>query len=427
MNQVSTIFLSMPRISLGVGELSLDVPAWIIYAFSFGLAFLVTYGVIPSIIKLSHEKNLFDRPDARKLHKSATPTLGGVAVFLGMVIPTMLFWARSSSHLFIYILASLLILLFVGIKDDIMEMSPKRKLAGELLAIVIVAVLGDIRVSNFHGFLGIYELPYLVSIGFTIFMYLVIINGINLIDGINGLAAGVGIVTIGSFAIWFLLIDQQFYAALSISAVGGLVAFLRFNLFSEKNRIFLGDTGSLILGLVVTIITIAFLESNITRSFGDIYISAPAIAIGVLILPLIDTLRVFILRIWAGRSPFTPDRLHIHHRLLLLNLSHMQSTMILLGINVFFIVLSVSLRYLGNIQMLMVTLPLALVLTSLPELIINYRFAISMHYRTRTGRDKLLEASVVNKYTGAKKPAPAVKLTDEEMVEEESDKVKVAI
>jgi UDP-N-acetylmuramyl pentapeptide phosphotransferase/UDP-N-acetylglucosamine-1-phosphate transferase len=290
-----------------------------------------------------------------------------------MIIPTAFFGTVVFEHELKYIIISLLILFFIGIKDDILVISPRKKLIAEIFAISIVVILGDIRVSSFHGFLGIDVIPYVISIVFTIFMFIVIINGFNLIDGIDGLASGVGIFTMLSLGIWFLLIKDYSYAAFCFSTVGALLAFFRFNVFSRKNKIFLGDTGSLIVGLVVTIFVVKFLESSLKESFASIYQSAPAIAIGLLIVPLIDTLRVFTMRIIQGISPFKADRSHIHHRLLMLNLNHRTSSFIILGFNLFIILLSLALRHLGNIKVLLIILPLSVFLTSIPSLILRYR------------------------------------------------------
>jgi hypothetical protein len=201
----------------------------------------------------------------------------------------------------------------------------------------------------------------------------VIINGFNLIDGIDGLASGVAILTTVSLGLWFLIIKDYTYASFCFSASGSVLAFFRYNVFSRQNKIFMGDTGSLIIGLVVTIFTIKFMESNLTESFGSIHQAAPAIAIGLLIVPLTDTLRVFSIRIARGVSPFKPDRFHLHHRLLDLGFNHRESAFMILGFNLLILILSISLRHLGNIRMLLITLPLSVVITSVPGVFIRYR------------------------------------------------------
>jgi len=252
--------------------------------------------------------------------------------------------------------------------------SPRAKLIAELLAIAIVVILGNIRVSSFHSFLGINELPYFVSILFTFIMFIVIINGFNLIDGIDGLSAGVGILTISSLGIWFIMIGYFSYAVFCFSAVGALIAFTRFNVFGKQNKkIFLGDTGSLILGMMVTIFAIKFLESSLTETVASIFESAPSIIICMLIIPLIDTLRVFTLRILVGTSPFKADRFHTHHKLLLHGFSHLKITLIILAFNLFVIIFSVLLRNLGNIKVLLIVFPTSILITSIPGLFFRYK------------------------------------------------------
>lgn len=355
------------------GNISINAPIWITIFICSILAFGITSIVIPSIIKLSRDKHLFDKPDQRKSHTSEIPTLGGAAIFLGMLIPTMLIGGISFEHELKYIILGLLILLFIGIKDDILEVSPGRKLIAELFAISIIVILGGIRVSSFHGFLGINELPYFVSLLFTLFMCIVIINGFNLIDGIDGLAAGVGILTISCLGIWFLHIGDNSYAAFCFSIVGALLAFFRFNVFGKQNKIFLGDTGSLILGMVVSIFTIKFLESSISDTVVSKVFPAPAISIGILIIPLIDTLRVFTLRILVGKSPFEADRYHTHHKFLLHGFSHLKTTLIILAFNLMVIILCFSFQFLGNIKMLLIIIPASILVTSIPGLFFRYR------------------------------------------------------
>lgn len=357
------------------GNHSIQSPIWIIVVICFILAFVVTYYAIPSIVSVSREKKLFDKPNQRKSHTSEIPTLGGAAIFLGMLLPAILISGAYFEHELKYAFISLLILFYIGIKDDILEISAKKKLIAELFAIAIVVILGDIRISSFHGLLGINELPYLVSVLFTFFVYIVIINGFNLIDGIDGLAAGIGMLSVTSLGIWFLVIGASSYGVFCFSVVGALLAFFRFNVFGKRNKIFLGDTGSLILGMVISIFTIRFLESTLPGTVVSSEFPAPAIAIAILIVPLIDTLRVFTLRILVGKSPFKPDRFHIHHKLLLLGYSHLKSTLIIMAYNLIVILFSFSLhlQHLGNIKMLMILIPVSILATSIPGLIFRYK------------------------------------------------------
>jgi UDP-N-acetylmuramyl pentapeptide phosphotransferase/UDP-N-acetylglucosamine-1-phosphate transferase len=251
----------------------------------------------------------------------------------------------------------------MGIKDDILIINPWKKLAGQIIAALIISVLADIRITHLFGLLGIDQLPYIVSILLTILVLLVIINGFNLIDGIDGLASGIGILTSSVFGIWFWMTGNIAYTILSFSFTGSLLAFFSFNVFSNKNKIFLGDTGSLVTGLVIGVLACSFLQLESTaEGVADIQ-SSPAFAFGILIVPLFDTLRVFALRIIQGKSPFVADRQHIHHRLLQLGITHLQATLILVSVNMFFIALCYLLQGIGIIGLMAVVLGLATLLS----------------------------------------------------------------
>jgi len=250
-----------------------------------------------------------------------------------------------------YIIAGLVILLFIGLKDDMLMINPLKKLMGQITASGIIIVLGNIRIENFHGMFGIEGIPYIASIAFTIFVFLLIINGINLIDGIDGLASGIGIVISITLGTWLYTAGFIHYAVMSYALAGSLIAFFYFNVFSNKNKIFLGDAGSLMIGLTISVLIIRFLNyQRISLEFN--IDSAPAFAFGILIIPFFDTLRVFILRILQGRSPFSADRQHTHHVLLDLGLSHFQATLALASTNLLIILISLGLQSLGNLELI---------------------------------------------------------------------------
>ncbi|MCD6598172.1 MAG: undecaprenyl/decaprenyl-phosphate alpha-N-acetylglucosaminyl 1-phosphate transferase, partial [Bacteroidales bacterium] len=186
-----------------------------------------------------------------------------------------------------------------------------------------------------------------------------IINGFNLIDGIDGLASGIAMLVSLVFGIWFFLFGMDTYGIMSFAFIGALLAFFRYNVYGRKNRIFLGDTGSMIIGFMIAVFAINYMEYGVEypASFGAH--ASPAIAFSILILPLFDTLRVFTLRIRAGTSPFNADRRHLHHMLLELGLNHIQATSLLIGVNVFFILLAFSLQQMGNLFLIALTLTLA--------------------------------------------------------------------
>jgi len=327
--------------------------------FGFLMAFGITWLTIPSIVHISRLKDLCAKSNGRTSHTSPVPTLGGIAVFIGFVLSTVIFAGTYFKFELKYIISGLIIVFFIGIKDDILIIDPLKKLIGQILAVVLIAVFADIRITNLYGLFHIGQLPYIASILITVFVFIVIINGFNLIDGIDGLASGIGILTSSVFGIWFWMTGHMACAVLSFSFIGALSAFFYFNVFSSKSKIFLGDTGSLLTGFVLAVLACRFLQHELVAGGTMDIASAPTVVFGVLVIPLFDSLRVFILRILKGKSPFKADRQHLHHRLLQLGLTHLQATLILLTANVFFIVLSYSLRGIGIIWLMGVILGLA--------------------------------------------------------------------
>ena len=362
----------------------------------FLMAFCMTWFIIPSVVNISRLKNLTDTPNGRTSHFKATPTLGGIAIFVALVLSTVIFAGTYFKFELKYIISGLMVVFFIGIKDDILIIDPLKKLSGQIFAIIIVAVFADIRITNLYGLFQIGQLPYIVSILLTVFVFIVIINGFNLIDGIDGLASGIGILTSSVFCIWFWITGHVACTILSFSFVGTLTAFFYFNVFSKTNKIFLGDTGSMIIGFVMGVLACRFLQLELVAQGSAAIPSAPTVVCGILIVPLFDSLRVFILRIKQGKSPFKADRQHIHHRLLQLGCTHIQATLILIGVNIFFIVLSYSLRGIGIVWLMGLIVALACVMSyilvtaakgkSRKEIdsVISVYFAVKIHqYRNR--------------------------------------------
>jgi UDP-N-acetylmuramyl pentapeptide phosphotransferase/UDP-N-acetylglucosamine-1-phosphate transferase len=329
----------------------------------FLMAFCMTWFIIPSVVKISRLKNLTDTPNGRTSHVKATPTLGGIAVFVALVLSTVIFAGTYFKFELKYIISGLIVVFFIGIKDDILIIDPLKKLAGQIFAVILIAVFAGIRITSLYGLFHIGQLPYVASILLTVFVFIVIINGFNLIDGIDGLASGIGILTSSVFGIWFWINGHMACTILSFSFVGTLAAFFYFNVYGKTNKIFLGDTGSMIIGFVMGVLACRFLQLELVSQGSATIPSAPTVVCGILIVPLFDSLRVFILRIKQGKSPFKADRQHIHHRLLQLGCTHLQATLILIGVNIFFIVLSYSLRDIGIIWLMAVIVGLACIMS----------------------------------------------------------------
>jgi UDP-GlcNAc:undecaprenyl-phosphate/decaprenyl-phosphate GlcNAc-1-phosphate transferase len=334
-------------------------------------AFIITFLAIPSIIRVSVIKNLFDEPGERKSHSSSIPTLGGLAIFAGVVF-SFSFWSTGFDNAPTqYIISAIIVMFFIGIKDDIVELTAHKKLYGQLFAAIIIVLFADIRITSLYGILGVYQIPYWVSVILSMFTILTIVNAYNLIDGIDGLAGGVGAIAAFTFGLWFYNYNQIALCILAFSLFSSLLAFLVYN-FSPAN-IFMGDTGSLVVGLILSVLTIFFVELSFDAlPYAFPFRSSPAMAIAILIIPLMDTLRVFIIRLKAGRSPFQADRNHIHHQLLDFGLSHREAALTLYLVNIAFIVTALALRNISSLVLLYLLIMMAVVVSVIPYFLRTY-------------------------------------------------------
>jgi len=334
-------------------------------AFGCITAFLITFLAIPSIINVAVIKNLFDEPGERKLHSTNIPTLGGLAIFAGVVF-SYTFWSAGFDNLITqYIIAAIIVMFFIGIKDDIVELTARKKFIGQLVSAVIIVLFADMRLTSLYGIFGIYEIPVWFSVVFSIFTILVVINSYNLIDGVDGLAAGIGAIASFTFGLWFYNYHQIALCILSFTLFSSLLAFLVYN-FSPAN-IFMGDTGSLIVGLILAILAINFVELSFA-SLPDAFPfrSSPAMAIAILIIPLSDTFRVFMLRIMRKQSPFKADRNHMHHVLLDLGMGHRGVVLTLYLVNIGFIFIALLLRDISSFLLLFILAGIAVILSIIP-------------------------------------------------------------
>lgn len=339
------------------------------------LSFILVFVSIPTILRVAYSKNLFDEPGKRHVHKVRIPTLGGLGIFIGILFSYSFFLNLFNFKSVPFLIPSMLIIFSIGIKDDILVTAPIMKFMGQIMAVLIITGLGDLRITDFHGFFGL-QPDYFVSIAITTILMVFLVNGFNLIDGVDGLAAITGIIVSISFSFWFLINGEYIIPVLGTILAGALIAFLYFNVFSKKQKIFMGDTGSLVIGFIVAVIAIRFMELNVptNRSFLKCSMtSAPAVAMGIMIIPIIDTIRVFFRRIIRGQSPFVADKTHIHHRLLTLGFSHLQIALSLGTVNILFVVMSYLLRNIGMLKLLILNLVLGLLVFNIPSHIIQIK------------------------------------------------------
>lgn len=293
-------------------------------------SFIITYLVIPKVINVVHFKQLHDDPNERSSHNKTTPTLGGISFYFTISV-ALFFLARwDSSDIINSLVPGLAILFVIGLKDDLVSVSPLTKILSQLVAIAFLLSNNDLLITSLNGFLGIHEIHYVTSyIISTIFM-LSIINSFNLIDGIDGLAASIGIIVCSLFCILFYMTGQTFYSLLSMVLVGILIAFLFYNL-SDKKKIFMGDTGSLIIGFLISFLCIKLLstKAGMLEALPFSAENLPIIVGAAIIIPLFDTVSVFIIRTTTGRRFFEADRNHIHHTFLEFGFSHRRVSFII--------------------------------------------------------------------------------------------------
>lgn len=296
---------------------------------AFFTSFLVVIFFTPSLIKVAELKNLTDTPDElRKLHKRSIPTIGGIIIYAGTLFSYAIWLPTDDASDFKYIVATTLLMFFVGVKDDIIGTAPMKKLAAHILCGLIIVLMANIRIKSLHGIFGIYEIPYWASIFLSLFTMIVIINAFNLIDGVDGLAAGIGFIAAMAFGTWFLLLKDLVMSCMAFALAGSLLAFLYYNFSPAK--IFMGDSGSLTIGLIMSVLAIKLIEFERVSLIYQLALSTkPVIAIAFLIYPLVDTMRIFIYRMLNGLSPFNADRNHIHHRLQDVGFNHRQTSFVL--------------------------------------------------------------------------------------------------
>ncbi len=321
------------------------------------VSFIITFLAIPVVLQVAEKKKLYDVPDERKVHTRLIASLGGVGIFGGFILASLLSIQGQFNYEFQYFFAAAIVIFFLGLKDDLMILSATKKFIGQIIAASILIHLGGIRLDSMYGLFGFEQLPEGFGMALSYLTIIVVINSFNLIDGIDGLAASLGIISMLAFGSYFFAVNLQAYALLSFSMAGSLAAFLIFN--HNPAKIFMGDSGSLLLGLINAILVIKFINVAHEPSIGIPVTASVAIGFSVLIVPLLDTLRVFSIRIIHGRSPFTPDRNHVHHLLLDRGMSHQAVTFTCVGINIGFILLAWFGRSLGTTLLLSIILALA--------------------------------------------------------------------
>jgi UDP-GlcNAc:undecaprenyl-phosphate/decaprenyl-phosphate GlcNAc-1-phosphate transferase len=329
-------------------------------------SFVISFLIVPVIIKYSLRKNLVDIPGRRKIHKKVTPSMGGIAIFFGFSISTLI-WINFDNWFQIkFILVALFVIFFIGVRDDLVPLKPSLKLMGQIMSASLLIFLFDLRLRSFYGLFGIFDLPEVVSYIITVFTIIIITNSFNLIDGLDGLAGTVAIIALLAFGLWFYLIGDNIFAILNFAMLGAIFAFLIFNW--EPSEVFMGDTGALVIGMLLSIMIIHFIDLNYNLPVNTQYKFTGSVGTAAcfIIIPLVDTSRIIILRLLKGQSPFKPDKSHIHHAIMRMGMTHSQTTIILAITQLIFIGLAIAFsdvsdRYLvSGVILLSVTLSVIL-------------------------------------------------------------------
>lgn len=297
----------------------------------FLVSFLITYIFIPVLIKFANRKKLFDRPNERKIHTKQISSLGGVAMIIG-ILSSFAIWLRLDINAYEpYILISILLLFSLGFVDDLIELSPGIRFAGQIVAAGLICFSG-LRIESLHGVFGIYDLSVIWQYIFTIFLIIGVINALNMIDGIDGLAGGLSFISFVFFGFLFYIQNDVTFTLICVSFAAVLLAFLRYNFPPAK--IFMGDSGSVVLGFILTVSGIKLLSVDTFQNPVFNYSQILIIVFATLILPVYDTLRVFSVRVLNKKSPFFPDKNHIHHLIIKLGFCHKRTTLILFLIQI---------------------------------------------------------------------------------------------
>lgn len=298
------------------------------------LAFLGTLWIHPKVLKIAILKNIVDNPDARKLQRNPVPVMGGIAVFFGIAIGLCCSQAIFNSASTFMLISAMLIMLYTGTMDDIISLSPGIRLLIEILVIVWLMYTSNSSINCFWGLWGISTIPAWISYPLTIFAAVGIINAINLIDGVNGLSSGFCFMSSVLFAIFFQITGNQTMTTLAMSAAGAIVPFFLHNVFGQNTKMFIGDGGTLVIGTMMAMFVMNILGTN----SGCSILAAKGVGLipftlAVLSIPVFDTLRVMSTRILNKKSPFHPDKTHLHHMFIDLGFSHIGTTISILSLN----------------------------------------------------------------------------------------------
>jgi UDP-GlcNAc:undecaprenyl-phosphate GlcNAc-1-phosphate transferase len=321
---------------------------------------------IPSIVTVARRKGLYGTVREKDAGPGKVPSLGGLAIFAGTIISLSLYADLKAMPELPYFIAGALILFFIGLKDDIMVTAPLWKLLGQILVALVIAMPGGLRIHDPGSFFELDFSGEAFEVLVTVLVIVGVINSFNLIDGIDGLASGIGMLSTLLFGLVFSREELPVWALMAAILCGSLAGFTWYNAFGRRNKILMGDTGSLLLGFILSLLAVRFLNLEHTGLWKWQIRDPLAFALAVLIVPLFDTLRVILVRLFRGQSPLHPDRKHIHYRLIDVGFTHLQASGILIGVNLVMVILAMVLQGMGEIPLILILLALSGLLSLIP-------------------------------------------------------------
>ena len=302
----------------------------------FFIALLLVGWIHPRLVKIALLKNIVDNPDARKLQRTPVPVLGGVAVFFGVVIAIGCMSSVVDCSGLPVVIMAMMAMLYTGTMDDILSLSPGLRFVIEIVVVLLLIFVGGYCIDDFHGLWNIGRFSYWYAVPLTVVAAVGIINAINLVDGVNGLSSGYCIMACLIFGTLFFLSGEESMTILAVVSVGALIPFFLHNVFGKTSKMFIGDGGTLVMGVVMSVFVIEILQNGSrAAAYVDPNVGLVPFTLAVLSVPVFDTLRVMSTRILKGTSPFRPDKTHLHHMFIDLGCSHVATTLAILGVNMF--------------------------------------------------------------------------------------------
>ena len=301
---------------------------------AFVASFVVVATVHSRVMKWAVQHNVVDNPNYRKLQREPVPVLGGVAVFFGLVVGLCVATPFIDIKPLLPVLMAMSVMLCIGVMDDVSGLSPWFRFLVEIVVTMLLVFLAGMSLDTFQGLWGVYGVPMWLSVPLTVVAVVGIINAINLIDGVDGLSSGYCIMASVAFGVLYFKVNSLSAIVMCAISIGSLLPFFFHNVFGKKSKMFIGDGGSLMMGVVMSSYVIASISSGgACDKCVDMGIGLVPFTLAVMCVPVFDTVRVMFMRILRHTSPFHPDKTHLHHLFIEMGFSHFGTTMSVLSLN----------------------------------------------------------------------------------------------